>query len=515
MKRPTHTFQTRFVVDKNNHKILNAYAGLFCQMERSLFSEIMAGKKANDLKNKYLKRFDVTARQFNACRAQLEGKINSLKQLQSREILNVKERIKKLERTISHKKKKKYSFLFFKQCSLKKLTDKLGKLEKKKAEGKVDLCFGSKKCFRAQFHLEDSSYNSFSEWKEDWKNSRNTHFFILGSKDESGGNQSCTVSIQKSGKLSCRLRLPNALVEKYGKYLVFSDVSFQYGHEAIVSSIESCQTRSNLQKTGNNLYKEFGQAISFRIKQDKKGWRVFATTTLEEPEWITKSTLGVIGIDVNANHLAIAETDHFGNVIKTSSIPLSLYGKSKDQSKAIIGDSCAKIIDLAIAKRKDCVIEKLDFQKKKQSLSENQNISYKRMISSFAYESIIGNFKSRAWRFGVHVHEVNPAYTSVIGQVKFAYRYGMSTHQAAALSIARRYFRFSEKVPRQMEKIPDGKGDHVDFPVPVRNRKKHVWSQWGIIRRKLRVVLAAHFRAIRNRSIDPPLTVYEIVTSRI
>jgi hypothetical protein len=36
------------------------------------------------------------------------------------------------------------------------------------------------------------------------------------------------------------------------------------------------------------------------------------------------------------------------------------------------------------------------------------------------------------------VTEVNPAYTSVIGRNKFSCRYGLSSHSAAALVIARR-----------------------------------------------------------------------------
>lgn len=122
------------------------------------------------------------------------------------------------------------------------------------------------------------------------------------------------------------------------------------------------------------------------------------------------------------------------------------------------------------------------------------------MLSSFAYSSILTNIKSRAWRFGVKIEEVNPAYTSVIGLVKFSFRYGLSRHESAALCIARRYQRVSERLPRHLDKIPDGKGGYVALSVPVRNRGKHVWSLWRAVKKKLSAVLAAHFRAIKNRS---------------
>jgi IS605 OrfB family transposase len=130
-------------------------------------------------------------------------------------------------------------------------------------------------------------------------------------------------------------------------------------------------------------------------------------------------------------------------------------------------------------------LEKLSFTEKKGELREMGNAQYARMLSSFAYSSIILMIKSRAFRLGVHVSEVNPAYTSVIGQVKFAQRYGFSTHESAALVIGRRSLGNSERLPRHQSIVPDGKGGHVTLPLPARNRSRHVWASW----RKVRPVL--------------------------
>ena len=54
------------------------------------------------------------------------------------------------------------------------------------------------------------------------------------------------------------------------------------------------------------------------------------------------------------------------------------------------------------------------------------------MLSSFSYGKIKAYFLSRGYRQGVEVHQVNPAFSSVIGRVKFMERYGLSVHQAAA-----------------------------------------------------------------------------------
>ncbi|HEX4836844.1 MAG TPA: hypothetical protein VFW01_10940, partial [bacterium] len=70
-----------------------------------------------------------------------------------------------------------------------------------------------------------------------------------------------------------------------------------------------------------------------------------------------------------------------------------------------------------------------------------------------------------------------PAFTSVIGPHKFADRYGLSRHQAAACAIGRRGMHLAERSNRRM-------GDHVAFPLPARNRGTHVWAFWRAIARR-------------------------------
>lgn len=149
-------------------------------------------------------------------------------------------------------------------------------------------------------------------------------------------------------------------------------------------------------------------------------------------------------------------------------------------------------------------VHELNFEQKKAALKTSGLKKYRRMLSSFSYDFIIQTIKSRSFRFGVKLHQVNPAFTSIIGKVKFAYRYGLSIDQAAALCIGRRLLGFSEKLPNHQAKIPDGKGGYVTFSVPARNRKKHCWSTWRAVKKKIPAVLAAHFRAALSRSTDPP-----------
>ena len=103
----------------------------------------------------------------------------------------------------------------------------------------------------------------------------------------------------------------------------------------------------------------------------------------------------------------------------------------------------------------------LDFRQKKAVL-EGESRRYSRMLSSFSYGKVKAYFLSRGYRQGVEVHQVNPAFSSVIGRVKFMERYGLSVHQAAALVLARRLLGCSERIPR-LWVAPVGNGVHVAF----------------------------------------------------
>ena len=240
-----------------------------------------------------------------------------------------------------------------------------------------------------------------------------------------------------------------------------------------------------------------GQAINYRFKRDARGWRVFATTEMAKAAVVTNRSLGAIGVDLNADHMAVTETDRSGNFVNSFSVPLVTYGKSAHQAEALIGDAVAGVVEYARQARKPLVIERLDFQRKRAAL-EGESPRRSRMLSSFGYGRMKAYLLSRGYRQGVEVYQVNPAYSSVIGRVKFMERYGLSVHQAAALALARRLLGCREGIPRRRT-VPLDNGGHVTFSVPVRKRVKHVWSYWGAISQQLGPALAAQHR----RSVIP------------
>ncbi|MCQ6282393.1 hypothetical protein [Bacillus sp. EB600] len=76
---------------------------------------------------------------------------------------------------------------------------------------------------------------------------------------------------------------------------------------------------------------------------------------------------------------------------------------------------------------------------------------------------------------GVAVFEVNPAYTSQIGKMKYMKRFGISIHEAASFVIARRAMGFKEKLPPVLGTL-----------LPEKIVGTHHWAQWGYISKMLK-----------------------------
>lgn len=523
-ERPIQTFQTRLLLNDEQSEVLDRYAQLYGQLERCLFADIQAGIDKNQLKREYLSRFQITARQFNAVRISLEGKIDSIKSRRPELISQAKAKIKSVGKAIAKltckaKAQKVKSptapslipaKIHQKKRRLHILQTRLASLEADEHAGKVRLCFGSRRLFHAQFDLKANGYASHDEWKNDWLAERSSSFFVLGSKDEVAGCQGCQAVVQLDGSLELTLRLPDALAGTKASRLTLSGVRFAYGQSHILAALNSSERIAATTKKGKSIVKRTGIALSYRFVRDDKGWRVFVSCQATPVAVKTNALLGAIGVDVNADHLAVAETDRFGNLVATRRIELHTYGASTNQAKAMIGDAAVAIGKLASKAGKPLVIEALDFQKKKADLDKsgaNGKKSKKaRMLSSFAYNKIASSMDAAAYRAGVEVIKVNPAYTSVIGAVNHAQRKGISIHLGAALAIARRGLGLREKAAVHTGLVPAANGGHVTFELPARNRLKHVWSFWSKTRTNLKAAHAAHYRCGDYERPPPPLT---------
>lgn len=114
---------------------------------------------------------------------------------------------------------------------LENLRHRLDRVESDIDAGRLGLCFGSRKLWRAQHSLQANCYTDHAEWLTDWRQARSNEFFVLGSKDKSAGYQSCVAAVAGDGSLTLRLRVPDCLAGEHGKYIAIENMRFAFGHE--------------------------------------------------------------------------------------------------------------------------------------------------------------------------------------------------------------------------------------------------------------------------------------------
>ena len=253
---------------------------------------------------------------------------------------------------------------------------------------------------------------------------------------------------------------------------------------------------------------ELGQAGSYRFKRDSKGWRVFVTTDMAEVPVATDRRHGIIGVDLNADHLAVAETDASGNYLNAWRAPLVTYGKNTHQARGSDRQMrWPRVVEYA-RKRPASPSSSRSWTSGGRRLCLRASPGrYSRMLSSFSYGKIKAYFLSRGYRLKVlEVNQVNPAYSSVIGRVKFMERYGLTCPPGCGPGAGPSFARLFRAHPPSAGNCPaSDNGVHVAFTVPVRKRVKHVWTYWGAVSGQLRPALAAQHRLGKRRRRPNPV----------
>ena len=146
--------------------------------------------------------------------------------------------------------------------------------------------------------------------------------------------------------------------------------------------------------------------------------------------------------------------------------------------------------------------EDLDFKKKKLAMA-GASAKRARKLSSLHYSAWGRALRSRCLKDSVALKLVNPAYSSLIGRVKFAASVGLSVHHAAsvglsvhhaaAMVIARRGMNLSERLPKAPVAYPDGVGNHVTLNPVVNTGHRHVWLSWAKVARTVNAARVARF----------------------
>jgi IS605 OrfB family transposase len=523
------TYQDRLSLDAEQLRWLGACGELYGRLQRTLYARIAKGDNASQIKPQFCAEHGLSARQFNAMRLELEGKISGTAELLKLRKKELKGDVQSTTRSIARLKKdiagqiklhssaqaRGFVFslkqhdtlckrLFGKKRRLERLQSKARDVDERLNAPVPGICFGSRKLFNQQFHLHQSDFgegeNGQAAWRRAWRDSRSHQFFVVGSKDETAGNQSCKARLVHAAPttglaptLTVLLKMPPALVAQGAPiFLTIDGIRFEHGQRQVESALAS------------------GTALSYRFHRDNhsaSGWRVFVSTDTKDEKIATlPKEMGVIGVDFNADHLAASKTDRFGNLVAFWRFELPLKGKTSGQRTAILSEALDQVF--AVAKSHACpvALEDLDFSAKKKEM-RSLGDRYARMLSGLAYAAFRQLAMAKASRLGIELQFVNPAYTSVAGSVNYAVRLGRAVHQAASGVIARRAQGYSEKLPKSG---PEGctfraplMGHAAVLTLPARNRDESTRAAWGKIRRSLTQHCAEQARLRKKSSSHP------------
>jgi IS605 OrfB family transposase len=297
---------------------------------------------------------------------------------------------------------------------------------KERGENPSKVIFGGRSLFE-KLKKRHINGNAYKKLKHEWQERRKGNLYSRGDKSKKG-NLNTRIEIDEYGT---RLRI-NAGERKYVYSKIRAGWKKGKSREELLEAISTC-----------------GQTYSVELKL--KNGKVYAYFTIEEnfPEVVITKESGIVGIDINAypDHIAWSETDENGNLANYDRIPMpELISGNSNKREYYRWQYAHEVVRLAEEKKKAIAIERLDIRDKGKR-GDFSGRKSRRIRHSFSYRSLLEKIKVLAKRKGIQIIEVNPAYTSVIGMLKYAPQYMISKDVAAAYVIARRGLGLKEQIP--------------------------------------------------------------------
>jgi IS605 OrfB family transposase len=450
----SRTFCT-IITDPAADAVLAPYGELWARIRHWSFKQIhVLQRPVADVKREALHRFHITARQFNGIRVDLDQAVNGAKGTAAFTVQRLKDSIEATEARIATlgrrmdkaKTERARASAKFRQVGKKQRLDVLrGQLqlaEKNVSRTLPAVCFGGREALRRGDVTA-------------WRDKRTSRIFLVGAADDGRtGNQ----SVHWDGE-NLRLRMPDALG---GHMQTLTGVQFRYGQGEMLAVL------------ARNADKKTRISLSWLIFRDELGrWHAHVTVDEVAVPLLTDVRHGVLAVDLNVDHLAVTMVDHWGNPVDRLTVDFPPSGTDEGKSAAIIGDAVRALCLLARQRCYGIACEKLDFSRKKAGLREF-GAAHARRLSGWSYARFSQVLEARCRREGIDLAQVNPAYTSVIGRVKYAKCRAMSVHHAAALAIGRLAIGYGERFVAMDGAVLDG---------PARNRPRGERRRWRSVRR--------------------------------
>jgi len=203
-----------------------------------------------------------------------------------------------------------------------------------------------------------------------------------------------------------------------------------------------------------------GDWFPYTVRLKLRNGKVYAQFSREEklPEVVITKDNVVIGIDINAYpfHLALVRAAKDGNMEKYERISLDQLLEEDSEKRTYLSWQAAhQVVEIAKRERKAIVVENLE--KLPKGKRGDGLPKLRQRLQKWIYKALLQKIEIVAKRNGIQVIKVNPAYTSIIGKLKYAPLYNIDKDTAGAYVIARRGLGFKERLPKNYQKLLEDK----------------------------------------------------------
>ncbi|WP_326583360.1 transposase [Streptomyces sp. NBC_00481] len=308
---------------------------------------------------------------------------------------------------------------------LRVLQDRLTAARADREAGVVHVVRGGKRLARTRHHLETAQLTK-SQWRGRWEAER----WFCQADGESGkryGNE--TIRISPDGEVSLKLPAPLTHLANapHGRYVLACRVAFAHRGGEWADRVAA------------------DRAIAYRIHLDTCRDRWYVTASWQVP--LTPAlpieaalARGVIGVDMNADHLAAWHLDTHGN--PTGSPRRFFYDLTgtAGHRDAQVRHALTRLLHWTrTCGVKAIAVEDLDFAAEKTREKHGRRTRFRRLISGMPTGKLRARLASMADATGIAVIAVDPAYTSRWGAQHWQKPLTTTTrHDAAAVAIGRR-----------------------------------------------------------------------------
>ncbi|QNB46920.1 IS200/IS605 family element transposase accessory protein TnpB [Thermanaerosceptrum fracticalcis] len=429
----------------------------YCAAVRWSFKRLLEGKGVQDIRQGVQVKFNLNSRQANDAVYDAQSTIKSQHELVKLYCENARAKVEFTQKRIAKAKSSKQKANL--QKRLEKEQRKLSYWQKH-LEGKTfpTVVFGGKKLF-----LERCKGNIT---RAEWQEARNNRYLSRGDKTK-GGNLN-TRLYEVDGQIYLDIAAEQVQTEKSVRYNRIT-VPVYLAHKPS-------------QKTGKINGRNYRQMVldylktgaAYQVEIIRKDGRYYIHVTIEEDMPVPYHAQGAVGVDTNPDGLGVALTDYLGQYRGSQWLRQGewTYARSNRRDN-LIGETVKKVVALAKETGSALVIEDLKFKHDKSVTTK-----FNRMSHGFVWSKFLADAERRAFREGVPVFKAKPAFTSVIGILKYQHQYGLSNHQAAALVIARRGLGFDyERVPKLL----------ADRFIKAKEgfSKINNWQQWAAVKKAI------------------------------